>query len=382
MKILWIIVAGLLFISNYNPEKERSWKFVSMPDFVNRDVPYPEPKLDGILDFTLNAVKKEDPEFLLVPGDMVNGRWWMLEDITLTNKFVYDPVIPADSILDFHRKHLNRMAELYNGGWVKRINAHNLQFFVSVGDHDIGDDPWIGLKKPLVKDFENEFRKYYRMPLNGPREKKGLSYYFIRNKCLFIVLDPFEQDKDGSVRLEISEEQINWMENVFKKTGKKADFRIVACHVPVLNKNIEVMASSRLILPGDTESELWKTMKKNRVDLYLCGEYHAVSCQESDGILQVVHGALMGFSQYLNYLVVTVQPDELLLEVKGIETTLEKPEGEPDRLSRIARISDSQMAREPLSMGKMKIKKTKEMSILTDRTGVFADKYTRYPSIQ
>jgi len=120
-------------------------------------------------------------------------------------------------------------------------------------------------------------------------------------------------------------------------------------------------------------------MKENKVDLYLCGEYHAVSCQESDGILQIVHGALMGFSQYLNYLVVTVRNNELLLEIKGIETVLEKPEGEPDRLSRIARISESQMNREPSSLGTMRIQKTKGLNNLTDRTGVFADYYTRYP---
>jgi 3',5'-cyclic AMP phosphodiesterase CpdA len=197
---------------------------------------------------------------------------------------------------------------------------------------------------------------------------------------LFIVLDPFQQDSEGNVRPEVSEEQLKWMDDVLQKTKNKVKFRILSCHIPILKQNLQYVSSSRISLQGETGSDLWQMLKKHNVDLYLCGEYHAVSCQESDGILQIVHGALMGFSQYLNYLVVTVEKDELLLEIKGIETVLEKPEGEPDRLSRIARISDKQLNEDAVSLGTMKVSRSRGARLFTERTGVFAEYYTVYPS--
>jgi hypothetical protein len=354
------------------------WKFVSMPDFVNRDVPWPEPKLDGILGFILDSIKAENPEFLLVLGDMVNGRWWMPDDIALTNKFVYDPVIPDERTLELRRDHLRKMAKLFHSGWVKRMKAHGLSFYVGVGDHELGDDPWIGIKKPLVRDFEDAFRNYYKMPLNGPAGKKGLSYSVIRDNCLFIIVDPFEQEENGEVRVQVSQDQLEWIAQVLKETKDSVRFRIVGTHTPILKTGIQFTASSRLTLPGETQAPLWQLMKKYDVDLFLCGEYHSISCQESDGILQVVHGALMGFSQFMNYLIVTVTPDSLLLEFKEIETVLEKPEGKPDRLSRIARISEAQLTHKPESIGTMSIDKSSGKKVFAGRTGIFNTRYNRY----
>ena len=60
-------------------------------------------------------------------------------------------------------------------------------------------------------------------------------------------------------------------------------------------------------------------MVKYDVDLYLCGEVHAVTCTQKDGIQQVAHGGLIGRTTKPNYMVVTVHEDKLELNLKEIE---------------------------------------------------------------
>jgi 3',5'-cyclic AMP phosphodiesterase CpdA len=54
---------------------DRAWTFVSMPDFLNVDTTYPQPAWEDALDYVLKAVKAENPDFVLVAGDLVMGRW-------------------------------------------------------------------------------------------------------------------------------------------------------------------------------------------------------------------------------------------------------------------------------------------------------------------
>ena len=130
------------------------WKFVSMPDFINFDVDYPDPKWDDALHFVLQAVKNEDPDFLIVGGDMVSGHWY-LEDVD----------------------YLQRMANRYYSGWIQRMQDHDLKFYVAVGDHELGDNWWKTEKKrQMFPHFEAAFRSHFRMPENGPSHMKGLAY--------------------------------------------------------------------------------------------------------------------------------------------------------------------------------------------------------------
>jgi hypothetical protein len=52
--------------------------------------------------------------------------------------------------------------------------------------------------------------------------------------------------------------------------------------------------------------------------LYLCGETSAPACTQADGILQVAHGSQLGRAENVNYLVATVYPDRIDLELKQI----------------------------------------------------------------
>jgi hypothetical protein len=53
------------------PRMSESWTFVSIPDFLNVDTLYPEPKWEDALTYTLKSIKAENPDFVLVAGDEV-----------------------------------------------------------------------------------------------------------------------------------------------------------------------------------------------------------------------------------------------------------------------------------------------------------------------
>ena len=79
------------------------------------------------------------------------------------------------------------------------------------------------------------------------------------------------------------------------------------------------------MLAGGRESPLWQALKKHGVDLYLCGEARTVACTQADGVLlrpsiAGTAGAALGRGcpTRSNYLVATVYPDRIDLEVKEI----------------------------------------------------------------
>jgi hypothetical protein len=72
-------------------------------------------------------------------------------------------------------------------------------------------------------------------------------------------------------------------------------------------------------LANGRDSPLWKLMVKYNVDLYICGEVHAVTCLRDQGVLQVAHGGLFGRTTKPNYMLVTVHPDKLELDIKEID---------------------------------------------------------------
>ena len=114
LKILTLVLSVFLSVNALG----QSWTFVSMPDFLNNDIRYPEPKWDATLDYVLDQIKKENPEFLLVAGDMVQGRWWRSRD------------------------QIERRAKVYYNEWCQRIKDHELKYYTAVGDHELGDNPW------------------------------------------------------------------------------------------------------------------------------------------------------------------------------------------------------------------------------------------------
>lgn len=288
------------------------WRFVSIPGFAGADLAYPQPGWEDTLDYVLKAIKAEEPEFVLVAGDLVMGHW-------------------PD------RQSIEKFAELYYGAWVQRMQDHGLTFYAAIGDNEIGGSPWCEEKTKLVGTLRRQFQRYLRMPLTGPLRMRGTAYWFIHENTLFVALDVFERGGDGGIVPQVTGEQLEWLESILT-ANSGVEHIVVMGHTPVLPP-AEAEDSGILLLDGGRESPLWQTLQKHGAKLYLCGQAHATACVQADGILHVTHGGSWrgrpalapsvrrqdaGKTQgqdglaTINYLVATVYPDRIDLELKHI----------------------------------------------------------------
>lgn len=278
-------------------ENSETWTFVSIPDFLNFDVEYPEEGWEDALGFILDSMKAEDPDFAMVAGDLVWGHWGTTEN------------------------EINQWADKYYPGWMKRFEDHGLKVYTAIGDHEIGDNPWKGAKAAAVPFYKNAFVRHLNMPHNGPEHMKGTAFYWHHKNALFVSVDVFEkgQSIQGDIAAQVTGRQLAWLEGVLEKHRDEVDHIIVMGHTPIL-RPVRRFGSSGILLEKGRDSDLWKTLVKYRVDLYIAGEVHAVTCTESDGIQQIVHGNIIGFTPKPNYMVVTVHKDRLELELKQIDS--------------------------------------------------------------
>ncbi|NND34754.1 MAG: hypothetical protein HKN76_19365, partial [Saprospiraceae bacterium] len=276
------------------------WTFVSMPDFLNVDCDYPQPGWEESLSFILTSVKKENPDFLLVPGDLVMGHWdspdWQNEDT------------------------IAKYAERYYSAWINRMNNHGLNFYTAIGDHELGDNPWREPAKiAALAYYRGAFSDYLQMPQNGPEHLKGTAFWWRHKNVLIISVDVFEagESDQGLIKAGVTGVQLKWLQHVLE-TNKDAAHIIVMGHTPVLGP-VRKWSSSGLMIEEGQQSQFWQIMKKYHVDAYLCGEVHAITCTERDGIMQIAHGGLIGYNTRTNYMAVKVYPDKLEFEIKEIE---------------------------------------------------------------
>lgn len=281
-------------------EIDDTWTFVSMPDFLNVDCDYPQEGWEDALSYILTSVKEENPDFLVVAGDLVMGHW--------------------DSPEWNDKDTIAKYADRYYSAWTRRMNDHGLKFYTSIGDHEVGDNPWNNPKKlEAVKLYKNAFAKYLDMPKNGPDHMKGTAFWWRHKNVLFISTDVFEEGESdqGFIKAGVTGKQLEWLRQVLEE-NKDADHRIVLGHAPTLGP-VRKWSSSGLMIKKGQDSEFWQTMKEYNVDAYLCGEVHAITCTERDGIMQVAHGGLIGYNTRTNYMVVKVSQNKIELEIKEIE---------------------------------------------------------------
>lgn len=342
-------------------EDSETWTFVSIPDFINFDVEYPQEGWEDALGFILDSMKSEDPDFAMVAGDLVWGHWGTTE------------------------AEIDQWADKYYPGWIKRFEDHNLEVYAALGDHEIGDNAWPDDKVKAVPFFKNAFVRHLNMPLNGPEHMKGTAFYWQRNNVLFVSVDVFEEGQSihGGIAAQVTGEQLAWLEDVLAKHRDQVDHIIVMGHTPILRPVVR-----GILLEDGRDSDLWQTLVKYKVDLYIAGEVHAVHCKESDGIQQVVHGSTFGFARKLNYMVVTVHKDRLELELKEIDvvngngTLLQndwKPgvEGGPaDTIS----ITEARKQEGFTSIGYLNINKQTGTNLFESATGFFANPYVPDPA--
>lgn len=333
-------------------KSSKSVKFVSFPDFFNFDVPEPWPQWDDAVDYFLTEVASEKPNFVLITGDLVDGRWWDSPECA------------------YH------MGALYYGGWIRRMEKHNLTYYTAIGDHELGDDPWPANKIEMVPHMEKAYTNSLKMPQNGPSNKKGLAYYVKEGPLLIITVETFEV-VDDTMQYSVIGEQLEWLKKVLEE-NKDVPFKIVQGHVALYGQDIvRDRSSSRLFLTDEKESEFYKVMTEYNVDAYLCGEFHAVTVTNDDGLWQIVHGSSWGreIVDTQDYMVCEATDTEMRLTLKAIYMEVDggyiwninKARGPRE----IVHIQERTLTDGPAVTGTLVLKKQDGKSVVVEKTGYF-----------
>lgn len=297
MRVLCVGMVSGVNISGVEADQQpvtEPWTFCSIPDFLNFDIDYPQQGWEDALGFILKSMKDENPAFVMVAGDLVMGHWG-----------------PTG-------KDVMKWADRYYPPWGKRWKDQGLKVYAALGDHEIGDNPWPSYK--LVPHYKEAFRRHLKMPLNGPEHMKGTAFYWVHKNALFVSVDVFEKgrSKQGTIAAGVTGEQLRWFEEVLGNHRARVDHVVVMGHTPIL-RPVRKFSSSGMLTVKGRDSAFWRAMVKYDVDLYICGEVHAVTCRQEDGIQQVAHGGLIGRTTKPNYMVVTVHKGKLELDLKEID---------------------------------------------------------------
>ena len=372
-----------------------AFRFVSIPDWLNADLGdisvlptydgggnSTTPSYEAAMDFVLDAVAAENPEFVLVVGDTVNGHW----NQDVDNRQIFGPtgtrVQKADAI--------NAAADFYYTEWKQRFDDRGLAVHVAVGDHEVGDNNWAAGtdKAHLVPTFKDAFTRnfmvdaggnyvYAERPVGTPYE--GTAYAFQHENTLFVTVDVFRQDdpdtsidtKTGSVKADVNAGQLAWLDGVL--AGAAADptveHVIVQGHTPVLAP-VRYQNSSNLTMPGHENTDFWQTMETYGVDLYFCGEVHDMTASNYGGVEQVAHGGILGYADDINYLVATVDGPRIDLELMGIDCTVSGDkmwQCGSNRPRQTIAFDDPAFA----TVGTLTIDKASGDTVYTNRTGYF-----------
>lgn len=359
--MVFFVLLTLVLCANRALAQE-SWKFASIPDFMNVDLAtlegypgYPDGRLDSTtsgfeatLAFYLDAIAAEDVDFVLVAGDLVEGEWH------------HDPtgrrIFGNYGSLAERRSSLYNAADLYYTQWLERFTSRGLRVYPAVGDHELGDNNWgTGSSRALlVPDFKIAFARYFTQDPNGQSLFNGTingvsarpvdtpyedtAYAFVNKNMLIVTVDAFRQDdprtkldnRTGSVLGTVDGEQLVWLDALLAaaRNDPGIDHIIVQAHSPVLTP-VRVRGSSELYLRDydnttnasnadrGPATDFWQTLARHDVDFFFCGEVHDNTLSISNNVIQLVHDGIP-YTQG-HYLVGTVTGDQIELELNYVD---------------------------------------------------------------
>lgn len=321
-RILGQVLAVLLMLALTRPApaSEGEWVFVSVPDFLNADVAdlssapgwdggeqSQQPAQIGAVNQWLDEIAAEHPEFVLVAGDLVNGRW----DLDTDRRQLFGPV----GTVNEKQAAISAAGDVIYPQWLERFEKRGLTVHAAVGDHEVGDEPWISGRVALVDTYKSVFSEH----LIGNRYSKTYgptSYAFQYRTLLVVSVDVFTV-MDGEMHATVTGDQLEWLDSLLDEAT--ADYVIVQGHTPVLGP-VRRQHSSGMQLEGGESSKFWETLCRHDVDLYFAGEFHDITVND-ECVTQVVHGGNINFEGDTNYLVVTVGNDGLDVVAKVADVT-------------------------------------------------------------
>jgi len=310
---------------------------VSHPDFLNSDVgdltrsPYWDPEVhdgyEGInasweegLDTVIGEMESHDPGSILVAGDLVDGHWGLDGEGT-------GILGPVDTV-EQKRDAIRTAADLYYRQWLDRFENRSLTVHAAVGDHELGDNPWknsaaADFKRSEAGTFRASWAKYFTRDHDDdapryedrPTGQHAETAYaeLLHPEVLLVTLDTFKVTGTDVVAT-VDGAQLSWLDGVLTRANEDGiDWIIVQGHTPILTP-VRARHSSRLTLKGAGRSELWKTLVRHRVDLYLSGEVHDTTATHLDGVTQIAHGGMFHWAES-SFLVARFHDDRVELEI-------------------------------------------------------------------
>ncbi len=309
-------------------------RLLSSPDFLNADVADlrqgpgswnprrsengTSPAYERALDHVLDDWARQQPDAVLVAGDLVDGRWGRDTHHTGTFGPVGSPTQRAEAT--------RRAAATYYPQYLERFREHGLDLYAAPGDHEYGDNPWPVSKRRLAPVFQEQFAHYFtrtragrpRFPDHPAGDHAGTAYAFRpAPEVQVVTIDPFDI-APGRARIRVDRQQLRWLAGVLRKA--QADgvrWTFVQGHVPILEP-VRARGSSELHYPGGARSRLWQLFKQYGVDVYLCGEVHDVTATSQDGILQLAHGGAFQFG-LTTYALLDVHEDRLDITLRDYD---------------------------------------------------------------
>ena len=189
------------------------------------------------------------------------------------------------------------------------------------GDHEYGDNNWpvgseVANTLPLYKEafaraithdslgnslYNGKIGNVNQRPIGTPFE--NTSYAFIYKNILIVSLDVFRYDgpnivldsRYGTVDADVAGAHAAWVDSVLTagRALPNVDYIIVMGHTGMMLP-INLSNSSGMYLKNLENSLLWKSLKKNYVDVFLGGEVHtlSVNMDPETKLVQLVHGTV------------------------------------------------------------------------------------------
>lgn len=296
----------------------KPWRFVSMPDFLNFDLgpedshlPDTNAQHQDMAAYVLDQVAAENPDFVLAAGDQVMGHWHEDED----NVQAFGPVNTTGE----QRLAIEAASAHYYPAWFERFADRGLDVVTTIGDHEIGDNPFPLNLTPAYK--------YWWTQHFGPPQ-----HVFVHRNVAVLTVDPFLQFTQGDdVKLRLSGVGVAWLDGNLRRycDDPSIDHVIVQSHLPILGC-ARKQHSSGLKVVWAWKSRFWQSLINSCARVYLAGEVHDWDLKMEDGLMQITHGGLLGYAPDHNYLVADVYPDRIDFTIK--EAELAYPQGTSNKL--------------------------------------------------
>ena len=276
-------------------------------------------------------------ELIVLPGDTNGGHW----DRPPFRKGFSPELSEEETVLKAGHLCYTGMIRSFNEGGYTRM-------LLAVGDHEIGDNPWPpgSAKSRLQPQFRKAIADAWNRnpdgggflydepigrapsrPVGTPYEETSYAWQY--KNVLFVTLDVFHQEdpgkrlgEEGSVTGAVTGNHLEWLDQVLGEARRIPSIRhiVVQSHLPVIWP-VRKVSSSGMLMDGGAESELWQTLRRHRVDLYLAGEVHdnTVTKDPQSDLVQVVSRG----NFFHNIMTVDVSDDRL--ELSSFRQTGENP---------------------------------------------------------